>query len=49
MIIDAIIVGAILVGCVLISVAGLRKFQPGIEKELQKTQELDSIRTKPKK
>jgi hypothetical protein len=49
MIVDAIVVGAILVGCVLVSVAGMRKFQPGIEKELQKTQELDSIRTKAKK
>jgi hypothetical protein len=49
MIVDAIVVGAILVGCVLASVAGIKKFQPGIEKELQKTQELDSIRTKSKK
>jgi|GEM_PF-5493065 len=48
MILDAIAVGATLAGCVLASIVGVKKFQPGIEKELQRTQELDSIQTKPK-
>lgn len=46
MILDAVVVGSILAGCVLIAIAGYKKFQPGIEKELQKSQQRDTVQAK---
>ena len=49
MIFDIIIVGAILAACVSVSIAAIKKFQPEIEKELQKHQQYDSIDIKLRK
>lgn len=49
MILDAVIIGGILVGCALVSIAGYKKFQPSIERELEKSErQHDVIRTKTK-
>lgn len=48
MILDIAIVGAILAGCAAASFAGYKKFQPGIESALQKSQVRDSIKVKAK-
>ena len=48
MILDIAILGAILAGCATASYAGYKKFQPGIESALQKSQVRESIKVKAK-